>query len=488
MNEKQYLRANKRVFLAVTIIFAYITLTMLAALAASHGDHFVRIMIQCLVSVGVIILSALGYLTRKKTHTCAIILTTAMMVGYAAVALLNTTEGTWAYALPLIIAAMVYLNERLMKIINSVFLLVNIVRLMLSFAPHASAALANKVLALFVLLLVAYASISITRMLVLFFDENMTEITEAADKQKKNHDQMLLVAENISRHFEEAMTVLDSLENSIEVSHSSIQEIADSTESTAEAIQKQAVMCSNIQGNTDAAEAGIHQMIEAAHETDATVKSGAQVVLELKEQAQNVEEASNITVQVIQSLTSKVEDVQSFVGSIIEISNQTNLLALTASIAAARAGEAGKGFAVVADQIGKLAGDSAQAAVNTRDLIEKSLQEIENGNQITEMTVAALNKILESMNDFANAVKGASESSTEQANMLKQIEQGIEQISSVVQSNSAAAEETSATSQELSAQSEGLKNLVGRFKLAELENIIKRNPVRKDIRTGFLFL
>ena len=84
MNEKQYLRANKRVFLAVTIIFAYITLTMLAALAASHGDHFVRIMIQCLVSVGVIILSALGYLTRKKTHTCAIILTTAMMVGYAA--------------------------------------------------------------------------------------------------------------------------------------------------------------------------------------------------------------------------------------------------------------------------------------------------------------------------------------------------------------------------------------------------------------------
>lgn len=120
----------------------------------------------------------------------------------------------------------------------------------------------------------------------------------------------------------------------------------------------------------------------------------------------------------------------------------------------------------VASGSGQLAG-GAQAAVNTRDLIEKSLQEIENGNQITEKTVATLNKILESMNDFANAAKGASESSTEQANMLKQIEQGIEQISSVVQSNSAAAEETSATSQELSAQSEGLKNLVGRFKLAE---------------------
>lgn len=422
MNEKQYLRANKRVFLAVTIIFAYITLTMLAALAASHGDHFVRIMIQCLVSVGVIILSALGYLTRKKTHTCAIILTTAMMVGYAAVALLNTTEGTWAYALPLIIAAMVYLDERLMKIINSVFLLVNIVRLMLSFAPHASAALANKVLALFVLLLVAYASISITRMLVLFFDENMTEITEAADKQKKNHDQMLLVAENISRHFEEAMTVLDSLENSIEVSHSSIQEIADSTESTAEAIQKQAVMCSNIQGNTDAAEAGIHQMIEAAHETDATVKSGAQVVLELKEQAQNVEEASNITVQVIQSLTSKVEDVQSFVGSIIEISNQTNLLALNASIEAARAGEAGKGFAVVADEI-------RQLAEKTRSETESIAQILDELFKNAEDAATAVSRSIEATNAQDSMIAKASESFSgmnENVNTLVQEIEGID--------------------------------------------------------------
>ena len=70
MNEKQYLRANKRVFLAVTIIFSYITLTMLAALAASHGDHFVRIMIQCLVSVGVIILSALRSEERRVGKEC----------------------------------------------------------------------------------------------------------------------------------------------------------------------------------------------------------------------------------------------------------------------------------------------------------------------------------------------------------------------------------------------------------------------------------
>ena len=210
------------------------------------------------------------------------------------------------------------------------------------------------------------------------------------------------------------------------------------------------------------------ESVSGIAESSAESASGAyQMVRTAVEQADQSREELQALTNAMERISSTSQEIQNIIGSIEEIASQTNLLSLNASIVAARAGEAGKGFAVVADQIGKLAGDSAQAAVNTRDLIEKSLQEIENGNQITEKTVAALNKILESMNDFANAVKGASESSTEQANMLKQIEQGIEQISSVVQSNSAAAEETSATSQELSAQSEGLKNLVGRFKLAE---------------------
>lgn len=210
------------------------------------------------------------------------------------------------------------------------------------------------------------------------------------------------------------------------------------------------------------------ESVSGIAESSAESASGAyQMVRTAVEQADQSREELQALTNAMERISSTSQEIQNIIGSIEEIASQTNLLSLNASIEAARAGEAGKGFAVVADQIGKLAGDSAQAAVNTRDLIEKSLQEIENGNQITEKTVAALNKILESMNDFANAVKGASESSTEQANMLKQIEQGIEQISSVVQSNSAAAEETFATSQELSAQSEGLKNLVGRFKLAE---------------------
>ena len=181
-------------------------------------------------------------------------------------------------------------------------------------------------------------------------------------------------------------------------------------------------MCSNIQGNTDAAEAGIHQMIEAAHETDATVKSGAQVVLELKEQAQNVEEASNITVQVIQSLTSKVEDVQSFVGSIIEISNQTNLLALNASIEAARAGEAGKGFAVVADEI-------RQLAEKTRSETESIAQILDELFKNAEDAATAVSRSIEATNAQDSMIAKASESFSgmnENVNTLVQEIEGID--------------------------------------------------------------
>lgn len=183
-----------------------------------------------------------------------------------------------------------------------------------------------------------------------------------------------------------------------------------------------------------------------------------------KEASKSQEDLKELT-NAMERISSTSKEIQNIIGSIEDIASQTNLLSLNASIEAARAGEAGRGFAVVADQIGKLASDSAQSAVDTKVLIEKSLEEIENGNVITEKTVEAINGILSTMQEFATISKESSENSKHQADMLKQIEQGIDQISKVVQSNSAAAEETSATSEELSAQAEGLKDQVDKFKL-----------------------
>ncbi len=184
-------------------------------------------------------------------------------------------------------------------------------------------------------------------------------------------------------------------------------------------------------------------------------------------QAGSTREDMHNLIQAMNRITETSKEIENIIASIEDIASQTNLLSLNASIEAARAGEAGRGFAVVADQIGKLASDSAQSAVNTRTLISKSLVEIEGGNQIVNHTVAAIDSVLTSMEEFAGAAAGAAEASHVQTDMLRQIEAGINQISEVVQSNSASAEETSAISEELSAQSEALLEMVAQFKLRQ---------------------
>ena len=407
MNSQQYNRANKRVFLAVIIVFAYIAFTLFAAVGTKDAD-ITRISIQLVAAIAVIVIAVIAFITKRDSRTGALILVSAMTAGYFIIALINSTIGTWTYALPLVIAAMIYLDIKMMMVMNAVIIISSVIRLVMQLGIGGTV-LQNDVIAVFVLVLVGYASDSITILLTHFFDENMEEIKESAMAQVDSNKKMVMVAENISKHFDEAMTMLNDLDESVAVSHSSIQEIADSTESTAEAIQKQAAMCVDIQGNTDNAESGIKAMIDASRQTDETVKQGADVVEELKEQAHNVAEASNVTVSVIQSLTAKVEEVKSFVESIINISNQTNLLALNASIEAARAGEAGKGFAVVADEIRNLSngtkessGSIMQALSRLEETSAKMMDSIAQTIELIQLNIEKVSNVNRSVTKITN--------------------------------------------------------------------------------------
>ncbi len=236
------------------------------------------------------------------------------------------------------------------------------------------------------------------------------------------------------------------------------QQLAEGATTQAAAIQE---LTATIENVATAAEFSAKQADEAC--------KGAENFAKLAEQSSQELE---LLTEAMERINDTSKEIESIISEIEDIASQTNLLSLNASIEAARAGEAGRGFAVVADQIGKLATDSAQSAVNTNSLIAKSLQEISAGNEITARTVAALQEVIQGIRTLAESAQQSRELSAEQANTMEQVQLGIVQIADVVQSNSASAEETSATSEELSAQSQNLKAMVDQFILLEREEYI----------------
>ena len=253
-------------------------------------------------------------------------------------------------------------------------------------------------------------------------------------------------------------STLTEISNLAEQLSSNSSEVENASKSLADGATEQA-------GVIEELNATIDTVVDMAEDTAKETQNASARVKASANKANEEKEKMNELLTEMEHITEISKEIGNIITDIEDIASQTNLLSLNASIEAARAGEAGRGFAVVADQIGKLAADSAKSAVNTRDLIDKTLVEIEKGNTITRTTADAFNQIIADMESFAEIAQSTMEKANSQAESLEQIGKGIEQLSGVVQGNAASSEENTAISVNLAEGAAKMQDRVKIFKL-----------------------
>ena len=259
----------------------------------------------------------------------------------------------------------------------------------------------------------------------------------------------------ILKRFNSTLTEISNLAEQVS---SNSSEVENASKSLADGATEQA-------GVIEELNATIDTVVDMAEDTAKETQNASARVKASANKANEEKEKMNELLTEMEHITEISKEIGNIITDIEDIASQTNLLSLNASIEAARAGEAGKGFAVVADQIGKLAADSAKSAVNTRDLIDKTLVEIEKGNMITRTTAESFNQIIADMESFAELAENTMEKANAQAESLEQIGQGIEQMSGVIQDNAASSEENTAISINLAEGAAKMHDRVNIFKL-----------------------
>jgi methyl-accepting chemotaxis protein len=247
--------------------------------------------------------------------------------------------------------------------------------------------------------------------------------------------------------------VVSALDDGSDQVASASSQVASASQSLAEGASEQA---SSLEETSASLEEMSSMTKRNADSADSAKSLSAQTRAAADAGAADMQEMSRAMAEV----KAASDNIAKIIKTIDEIAFQTNILALNAAVEAARAGEAGAGFAVVADEVRNLAQRSAQAAKETAEKIENSIQKSQSGAQISDKVTASLAQIVTKAKQVDELVAEIAAASKEQAQGITQVNVAVSQMDKITQSNAASAEESASASEELNAQASALRTSV----------------------------
>lgn len=427
---------------------------MAAALATNSATNRTAVIVQLMGIILCILMATVFYIRKREEKIGMIGIAGAGALMYLIVSILNNNQYTFLYGFIVLFLSMAYLNKRLIIWGNAVIVVGYVIHCIRMNINHTISG-EWVVLGTLAVVLCGIASIAAISLLLKFNEENIAIISGKAAEQEKIVAQLQEIAEQIIESSTSTTSLLEELNRAMTTNDEAMSDIAGSTNGTAMSVQEQAQMCGEIQKETDNAKQGIEQMIEASDKTGRTVEEGANLILELKKQANIVEETNQGTVEAIKRLSVKVGNVKEIIDAILSISSQTNLLALNASIEAARAGEAGKGFAVVADEIRKLSEDTRQSANQITNIIGELIKDADVTNEsvgLSSNTIQMQSSMIDEMQNKFSLIEGEVHGLVDNINNTEAVMKQILNATAVINDNvtqlSANSEEVAATTEE----------------------------------------
>ncbi len=486
MSKEQYVRANQRAFVVCLIIVAASALAFIVE-GLSDGFNMGRNFELVAIVVSIAVMTA-GLIKFRDNKTGAAMIMLGATVSYVIVMLVENEAIYGVFGFAILFSAMVYLNKRIVIGGSTVIAAMSIITA-IRIIVERNAFSAEIVMFGISTVLCVMAAYFTVNLLIAFNEENNSTIQETARSQENTSREMVRIANQISILFDDAQGSVDELEKIIDDTSSGMRDIADSTESTAQAVTDEAQKVADIREQTTVADTQRSQMIESSKNTRDQVVEASKTIEVLREKARGVRTASNVTAESTKAVLNKVDDVQKILGSIMAISKQTNLLALNASIEAARAGEAGKGFAVVADDIRQLSEQTNNASSEITKIIGELTEDANKAMESIDNTVESVELQNEVIRETATAFEIINKNVEELMGNIEDIGNSMEIIDSSTNEINDSISNLSATSEEVAALSnDGLQNArdaVDKFESFKkaLDGIYKETNKLKELST-----